>query len=331
MDSDHPDADVSALVTPDQGQKWEWAVAESSGSSRALLLANRSSGLGGTRLDGVLDVLQQAGIVVLSVAPNTPAQIPELIRNIAPKTDMIIIGGGDGTLSCCLPALMETDRPFGVLPMGTANDLARTLGLPSDPVDAAAVISRGVTKKIDIGIVNDRPFFNVASIGFPAEVARFHTGWRKKLLRLVSYPISWFDALKVHRNFNATITCDGHERRVRCSMIAVGNGRHYGGGLTISEDADIDDGWLRVSYVRPVRFWRALGLLPSLRLGTIAREEEAEVWRAKRIAIRTDRSKRINVDGELVGTTPANFAVREKCLEVFVPSAARGPNDARND
>jgi YegS/Rv2252/BmrU family lipid kinase len=294
------------------------------GDRRALLFANRKSGLGSVELGDVVGLLQDRGMTVMSVSPDTPAQIPDLIRSDASNADLVIIGGGDGTLNGCLPALIECQLPIGILPMGTANDLARTLAIPDDLAEAAGIIAGGHTAMIDVGVVNGHPFFNVASVGFSAEVAKFHRGERKKLLRRLSYPLSWLDAYKAHRHFHATITCDGKRRRIRCTMAAVGNGRHYGGGLTISEDAAIDDGWLRVSYVKPIGLWGLLRLLPHLRSGTLAKHELADVWRAKEVTITTRRPKQINVDGELIGKTPAEFSIRPRLLEVFVP----GPRNA---
>lgn len=302
-------------------------VSASSDERRALLLANPKSGSGRAALGDIIELLQERGMIITSAAPKSPEQIPDLIRTNASQADMVIVGGGDGTLSGCLPTLIECDLPLGILPMGTANDLARTLGIPADPSEAAAIIAEGHSARIDVGFVNDRPFFNVASIGFSAEVAKFHRGERKKLLRLLSYPLSWADAYRSHRHFHATITCDGKPRQVRCAMAAVGNGRYYGGGMTIAEDARIDDGLLHVSYVRPIGAWGLLRLLPSLRSGTLAKHELAEVWHAKEVEIATRRPKRINVDGELIGRTPAVFSIRPKLIEVLVPrSGAAGPD-----
>lgn len=288
---------------------------------KALLVANRRSGAGDAALDEVIQFLGQRDIGITPDFPEVPSEIPDLIRRKAKNFDLVIVGGGDGTLNSCLPALLECRRPLGILPMGTANDLARTLAIPQHLIQAAAVIADGYVKPIDVGTVNERPFFNVASIGFSVEVAKFHSGERKRFLRLFSYPLSWIDAYKSHRHFTAKIVCDGQNYRVRCTMIAVGNGRHYGGGMTIAEDATIDDGLLHVSYVRPTDLWGLARLFPSLRFGKLDGHELADVLRGRSVEIETRKPREINVDGELIGKTPAVFAVRPKALDVLAPQA----------
>src|SRR5690606_36895097 len=94
-----------------------------------------------------------------------------LVRRAAESAEIVVIGGGDGTLSSTLPVFMETGRTMGVLPLGTANDLARSLEIPLDPLLAAEMLATGDVKRIDLGEVNGRPFCNAVSVGFPAQVA----------------------------------------------------------------------------------------------------------------------------------------------------------------
>lgn len=285
----------------------------------ALLILNSRSGSADADVDRAVDHLERSGIDVALSCPGDPAEIDGLIAQAAPTADMIILAGGDGTLSHSVGAVLMADRPLGILPMGTANDFARALGLPDDPEQAAAIISDGNIRNVDVGMIDDRPFLNVASVGFSVEVARFHSGDRKKRLRLLSYPLSWMDAYQRHRPFAARIVCDGVARTRRCTQLAVGSGRHYGGGLMLSEQAQIDDGWLRVYSVEPLGFWGWVRLLPSFRFGTLGKKKEAELLRAKAVDIETRQPRSINVDGELIGRTPARFRIRPGALAVFAP------------
>ena len=99
--------------------------------------------------------------------------------------DRIVIGGGDGTISSALPELLALGKPLAVLPLGTANDFAATIGLPADPLEAADVALHGRPHAIDVGLANDRPFLNVASVGvatlgplYPAQDPIFSTDLR---------------------------------------------------------------------------------------------------------------------------------------------------------
>ena len=285
----------------------------------ALLVANSRAGGGRSVLDPALEVFAAAGVAVDVCTPEDPAQIPAIVRERGPAADMVVVGGGDGTVHRVAAALIDAGRPFGLLPMGTANDLARTLALPVDPAAAAAVIVAGTTTRVDVGMLNGSPFLNVVSIGLSVQVAKYHSGERKRRLRLLSYPVSWLDAWRESRPFSAWLTCDGDTLRVRCLQVTVGNGRHYGGGLTVAPDARIDDGRLDVYYVKPVPAWRMARLLPALFSGNFRARGEVGSFSGRQVRIATRRPLPINADGELIGETPAEIEVRPGALEVFVP------------
>ncbi|MGF1628727.1 MAG: lipid kinase [Kiloniellaceae bacterium] len=285
----------------------------------ALLLTNKRSGGAATDLAPAIERLEQGG---LSVRVETPDSVDDLRGRIRDsESAVVILGGGDGTLNAAAPALRTLGRPFGLLPLGTANDLARSLGIPFDPVGAASVIAAGESRRIDLGILNGEPFFNVASLGLSAEVVREHEGEsdRKRLLGVLNYPLSAWAAFRRHRPFKAELLIDGQLLRCRCMQIAVGNGRHYGGGMTMDETAEIDDGWLRVYYLRPAGLLSMLWMLPALRFGWLRRTPEAEVKWARRVEIRTRRPHEIDVDGELNGHTPVVIEIAPGAVEVFAP------------
>jgi len=281
------------------------------------LLTNKNSGNAASDLEPVIARLEEGG---LSVAVEAPRSIDDLRRRIRDSEQAkVVVAGGDGTLSAAAPALMTLDRPFGILPLGTANDLARTLGIPFDLVEAAGIIAAGRTRRIDLGLINGRPFFNVASIGLSAEVAREHEGERKGRLGVLNYPLSAWSAFRDHRPFKVELVIDGEPLRCRCMQVAVGNGRHYGGGLTIDEAAEIDDGWLRVYYLRPAGLFAMLWMLPALRVGWLRRIPEAEVKWAKRVELKTRGPRTVNVDGELIDRTPVVVEILPGAVEVFAP------------
>ncbi len=283
----------------------------------ALLLTNKHSGRDAGQLAPALARLEAAGFTVSVVEPES---VDDLCRRIRDGGDVeIILAGGDGTMNAAAPALLSRGRPFGLLPLGTANDLARTLSIPFDLAEAAAVIAAGRTRRIDLGQVDGRPFFNVASVGLSAEVAHEHEAEGKERLGVLNYPASAWRAFRRHRPFRAELVIDGETLACRCMQIAVGNGRHYGGGLTIDAAAEIDDGWLRVYYLKPAGPLAMLRVLPALRFGWLSRAPEAEVKWARRVEIRTRRPRRINVDGELDGLTPVTVEVLPAAVTVYAP------------
>ncbi|GAB4225211.1 MAG: lipid kinase [Kiloniellaceae bacterium] len=287
----------------------------------ALLLTNKQSGGDSSALDPAIARLEEGGFTVTLEAPEDIEALCRAIRDSEGRT--VILAGGDGTMSAAAPALRDLQQPFGLLPLGTANDLARSLGIPFDPAEAASVIVAGERRRIDLGLIDGRPFFNVASIGLSAEVAREHEGERKKLLGVLNYPLSAWQAFRRHRPFRVQMVIDGEPLSCRCMQVAVGNGRHYGGGMTVDEFAEIDDGWLKVYYLRPTGLLAMLWVLPALRFGWLRRAREAEVKWAKRVELRTRRPRQVNVDGELAGTTPVVIEVLPQAVEVFAPPPLR--------
>lgn len=282
-----------------------------------LVLANKQSGKGAGALDQAVETFRRSGCAVTLDYTDSIEQLRRRIGAAGEST--VVLAGGDGSMNAAAPALIESERPFGIIPMGTANDLARTLGIPALPAEAAAIILAGHSRTIDLGRVNGQPFFNVASLGLSSEVARRHGGEMKRRLGVFNYPLSLWRAYRDHRPFRVEIEIDGEVVRGRCTQVAVGNGRHYGGGLTIADRAEIDDGWLRVYYLRPVGFWGLLRLFPAIRLGRLHRANDAAIRRAKLVEVRTKRPRTINVDGELMTETPARFDILPAVLKVFVP------------
>jgi diacylglycerol kinase (ATP) len=230
--------------------------------------------------------------------------------------DSVIIGGGDGTLSAALPGLLETGLPLGIIPLGTANDLARALALPSDLNDAIQIIANGHRRRIDIGEVNGKRFFNVASIGFGVDLTRALTRDAKRRWGPFGYIAAGLRVLHSVRPFHVKITIGDIERRSKTLHLAVGNGR-YGGGMTLSEGAAIDDDRLDVYSLEAAGVIAALKLLPSLRTGNQGRWSEVETLAGQEVLIETTRPRSVNADGEIVTRTPAHFRVIPKAVEIF--------------
>jgi len=283
---------------------------------KALCLFNPLSGKGAAAADAARDALGACGLepTLAAVDSCDPAA---LLAEQAGAFERVVVCGGDGTIHALLPSLLAWRRPVGLIPAGTANDFARALGLPEDPEAACRIIAQGHTRATDVGFLGTRPFVNAVQIGLAASVAGQHDGWQKKWLGVFGYPISWLKAWRTARPFRADLDVDGMRRRVSAQQITVGSGRHYGGGMVVAEDAAIDDGWLHLVYVEPVRlidwgrlFWR-------LRRGAAA--PEMVHLSARRIAVRTDRPQPLSVDGEPEGTTPAVITVEARRLHVYAP------------
>ena len=284
---------------------------------RALFLVNPQARNGRIPLDGIRTTLHEGGIDLQ--IPTEFKSCAHAIDREAHKVDLVILGGGDGTINAAAQALMNHKVPLGILPLGTANDLARSLALPLDPLAAAQVITTGETRDVDLGWVNGHAYFNVASIGFSADLASELTVDAKRKWGTIGYAIAAFRLLRRARPFTISIEHDGTVETVVTIQASVGNGRHYGGGMTVSETATVDDGVLDFYSLEIDHWWRLIALLPALRRGTHGRAVDVRAFRTKEIILKTKRPRPVNTDGELSTWTPAHFKVLPKAVKIIAP------------
>lgn len=287
---------------------------------RALILANPHSRSAGAGVDAAAAELHKAGIDVLRPAWREGEPLSAAIERCGDKADFVVIAGGDGSLNAAAPALIDSGLPLGILPGGTANDLARTLGLPLDMVEAAKVIAAGRIRAIDVGEVNGKPFFNVASLGMSASLADRLTRETKRRWGRLAYALTATEVLIEARRFGAVIRPDeGDEVAVRSLQIAVGNGRHYGGGMIVEETARIDDGRLDLYSLEFRDIWKLPFMAFAFRKGRHGLADDVRTMSGPGFEIRTREPMPVNADGEIVTQTPAVFRVRPGAIRVFVP------------
>ena len=193
---------------------------------RALLLVNPRARQG-TAVEAAVARLTAGGIAVRPETFSAGTEAADDIARLATDADLVVIAGGDGTLSRSAGALLKTGLPLGILPTGTANDLARTLEIPTNLVAAADVIVAGRRRRIDVGSVNDCTFFNVATIGLGVDLAHTLDSDLKRRWGRLSYAIAAAKVMMRARPFRAWIRENGTETKVRTLQVAVGNGRFY--------------------------------------------------------------------------------------------------------
>lgn len=293
----------------------------------ALLVVNARSRRGGEVAERAAEALRAAGVPVLPRESRERESLSDLIRRARGEVGSVILGGGDGTLHAAAPALRETGLPLGILPLGTANDLARTLGIPPDLDAAVGVIARGHVRAIDLGSVNGVLFFNVASLGLSVDITRRLTKVMKRRWGKLAYPIAAGLVISTSRRFSAEIVADGERTRVKTMQIAVGNGRFYGGGMVVEEHARIDDHALDVYSLEPRARWRLLLMARAFRAGQHEGQAEVRHMRCREVEVRTRRPRSINTDGEITTRTPAVFRVVPGAVRVFAPPP-EAPGDA---
>lgn len=289
------------------------------GDRRALLIVNAKARQGRCSVDALVAELEAGGLNVTRAECRRREDLSDIIRAHAGRVDRVVIGGGDGTMNAAAAGLAETGMALAILPLGTANDLARTLGIPLDIKAAAQLAATGEIRRIDLGEVNGVPFFNVASLGLSVELARALTRDIKRRWGIVGYAIAAIRALWRMKPFRAEIRIDGVVHRVKSVQIAVGNGRHYGGGMTVEENAALDDGRLDLYSIDVKGWWELPLLFPALRRGRQGAWKNVHTWIGQEAEIITRHPHRINTDGEITTRTPARFRVHPGAVRVVCP------------
>jgi YegS/Rv2252/BmrU family lipid kinase len=288
-------------------------------TKRALLLINRHSRKGKENFAQTVELLNHWDFEIISVPLKKVEDIPFLMEKYRSNIDLVIVGGGDGTLNAMVDVLVETQLPLGIIPLGTANDLARTLGIPNSIAEACRIIAEGNLKYIDLGWVNNKYFFNVASLGLSVKITQKLSKGLKRRLGILAYAWTALQVLSKTRPFTAMIGIDGENIKVKTLQIAIGNGRYYGGGMPIAYDAQIDDQRLDLYSLEIEHWWQIFPLLWTLPRGQQGLLSWVRTLNGKEIQIQTRKPHSINTDGEITSTTPAMFRVIPAALGVYIP------------
>lgn len=286
---------------------------------KALLLINRHSRKGEKSLPLAVEYFYAHDLELIIKPVKDAQELGIVVREYHHQIDFVIVGGGDGTLNAVVDSLVETNLPLGILPLGTANDLARTLNIPLAMREACNVIGNGKLKSIDLGWVNGKYFFNVASMGLSVDITKKLSRGVKRRWGVLAYAITALQVISTARRFSATIKVDNETLPVKTVQIAIGNGRYYGGGMAIANDAAIDDQRLDLYSIELQHWWQIFPLIWHLPKGEHNQLQWVRTIEGKEIEIHTYKSYSVNTDGEITTITPAKFKVIPHALKVFVP------------
>lgn len=234
----------------------------------------------------------------------------------------IVVVGGDGTISEVMNGLMEAAAgdiagPLGIIPVGCANDLARQLQLPLDVKAACERLLTGRERVIDVGQVNGRYFVNDVGVGFEPQVTLEARQIRRLRGRLV-YLVAVFRALRHLRQPHMTVEWDGGRASHPMPLVSVGNG-NITGGFRLTPHAQLDDGALDFVFARRVTMLQILRLLPSTLRGTHIHHPLVVTGRTTCIAIHSEESVPVGVDGEVrtIEAQDLSFAILSARLRVI--------------
>lgn len=287
-----------------------------------LLLVNGNSRMGREQFGIALSLLRDNGIEVKeAVLARSREETARLLqREVAAKARVVICGGGDGTLSNCAEHLAGTETAMAILPLGTGNTFARSVGFPLDVQGAVETIAHGRIERIDVGKCNKQVFLNSVSIGLSTEIAGALTGDIKKKLGILAWPVIGGRVALTHRAVRLRMTSDQGVEYFRTHQLMVANGRYVAGPIRASEKASLQDNELTVFALGGGSKWELLSAAWKWMRDTHIEADEVPFFETKALRVESmGRRLKANVDGEINDTTPLELSVWPRALRVVVP------------
>lgn len=279
------------------------------------LVCSKGAGDGSRNADFWLEQLAEQGVEGVTVSP-----LEDTARWVGRvgAGDYLLAAGGDGTVNAVASLCLKTGATLGVLPSGTANDFARNLGLSEDPAEAARLVARGESRKLDVADFDDGIFLNVAHIGLGTLPSRKASAPAKKFLGKFSYMATLLRKLGASRGFRARVETDQGVYRGRWLSIAVATGAYFGGGQEIP-DASADDGQLDVIGIRPRPLAELMLTFLKVRLNgnTQGTDNVMIQLKGRWCRVQTSRTRTVTVDGDVAGKTPFSATCQAGVIRVL--------------
>jgi len=296
------------------------------GARKATLISNPKTGRYKSRrlpIEHIASLLRSRGVEV-ELRPTTRAhEATEIAARVARNgSSDVFVAGGDGTINEVIQGLAGTKARLGIIPRGTANVLARELGLPLDEQEAATIAARGNTRRIHLGLAIDernnvrRHFALMAGIGLDASIVRHVRPRLKKRIGKGAFWISGLSHLASWSPHPFTLEIDGRE--YAATFAAIGKAPRYGGDLAITPGARLDEPEFEVCIIETSNRFRYLRLLShALRAGMPRDNPAVKFIKTARVTAHGDAP--VQIDGELIGALPMRFEIAPHSLEVIVP------------
>lgn len=287
----------------------------------AVLVVNARSRRGRHLFRDACRALKTEGIHLIETkAVHKPEELgPAVAKAVKSGAPMVIVGGGDGSLSSAVDHFVGTDTVFALLPLGTANSFARSLGIPLDMAGAVKVIAQGQARRVDLGRIGDDYYANCAAIGLSPLIAETVPHGLKAWAGRPGY-LAWA-ALQLARFKPFQLTVDDGSRRetVKALEVRIANGGYHG-GTELIENAGVTTGEIVVQVVegsaRPALLWSwGLSLLGPDKARHTVRE-----FRGTRFRLATDPPLPISIDGEVLAKTPVTAEVAVNAIRMALPA-----------
>ncbi len=268
---------------------------------RYMLIVNPEAGSGKTmkELPQIENILRRKKINYEFHFTQEPMHAVELVKEIGNKFDVVVSVGGDGTINEVINGVPDFKIPFGMIPIGTGNDFARTCCVPHDSIEEAIqILLNHDVKNIDVGEVNGRKFVNVLGMGFEGQ-----TNWNGRKIMFIRgafrYILAIGYTLFAYKRIPMKLTLDKKVLDDDIYLVSIGNGWNVGGGLQLTPKAKLDDGLFDVCYVKDISRLRIVMNFSKLAKGTLTELEEVEIYQAKHIKVESSEYIPFHFDGEI--------------------------------
>lgn len=299
-------------------------------SKRILVVLNAGSGGGFAETAEALvgPILRDAGHDVTVRLLEQAADLQTAIESaIAGGVDVIVAGGGDGTVNGVANAIVGSDIALGVLPLGTLNHFAKDLGIPLALEEAAAVLVAGHTRQVDVGVVNDRVFLNNSSVGLYPRIVQLRERYRARGVE--KWVVAAWATLRVtgrQKPLRLHITVDGHDVVRATPLLFVGNNEYRMAGMDAGTRESLTGGRLALYRVKNEGRWNLVRLVWRILVGTATGSGELALTLARDATIdlpfdAKSVSLPVAVDGEVTTMAlPLQYVLRPAALRVIVPA-----------
>lgn len=285
----------------------------------AILVVNAGSRKGEDLFEEAKAKLTEAGVnLVDAQAVKNPEDIRTIVRQAIKDAPMVIVGGGDGSLSGVVDEFVGTDCVFAILPLGTANSSARTLGVSLDLDGAIDVLAHGHRRLIDLGMIDKDYFVNAASLGLSPIIGETVPHNLKRYLGRFGYLFWAMKCLVGFRPFKLIID-DGAEKYALWSTeVRILNGPYHG-GLELSDNAEIDSGQIVIQAVVGKSKFQLIWDWYAKALKLRDRNANTREFTGTSFQLETIPNLKISIDGEVLASTPVQARIATKAIEVAVP------------
>lgn len=289
---------------------------------RAAVVVNQHSRRGRRRFPEVLRLMRAHGFERFEAYGVTnPRRLRQTLEKaLESSPDLLVVGGGDGTLSTAVKHVAHRDVALGVLPLGTTNNFARSLELPVKLAGAVGVLREGKVADVDLGFVAGKVFANMVSVGLSAQVAEQVPHALKRRLGRAAYGLTAARLMWRHRPFTAVVEVEGRTHEMVTHQLNIANGSHHS-GRRFAGDASPDDRLLNVYRLGDrSRLGLAAATVAHVVAGPRRRlADEMFINTSHEVRVTTDPPLPVDVDGEIRGRTPVTIGLLPNALRVLVP------------